>query len=60
MLKIFAMIIFNLTAMTMFVLTLLCASKDLWVLAVSLLIGGLICIKFMYELADEKKLDNET
>ena len=59
MLKVFAMIIFNLTAMIMFVLTMLCAAKGLWLLAASLFVGGLMCTKFMYELADDKKLDNE-
>lgn len=59
MLKIFAMIIFNLTAMVMFVFTMLCAVKDLWLLAAALFIGGLMCTKYMYELADDKVLDNE-
>lgn len=58
MLKVFAMIIFNLTAMVMFVLTMLCAVKDLWLLAASLFVGGLMCTKFMYELAEDKKVDS--
>jgi hypothetical protein len=53
MLKILAIVVFNLTAMTMYILTMLCAFKGLWLLAILLFIGALVCTAFMHELANK-------
>jgi hypothetical protein len=53
MLKILVMLVFNLTAVVMYGLTIACIFKGLWLLAILLFIGGLSCTRFMYELANK-------
>ena len=58
MLKIFAMIILNLTAMCAFVVAMLCVTKDAWGLTTLLFFAGFMCTKYMYELCDAKDIEN--